>query len=145
MPALAKKEMLIPGETSYLNVVRQEVCNFLGQSPLSKNDINLVQLAIDEAVANIMEHSQDECRYQVTIEMTMELDGEKFVVVLRDSGKEFNPMTIKSADIQEHVRKGKKRGLGMLLMRQIMDEITYSFVSGSKNELKMTKIFNKIS
>ena len=138
MQSPLQKEMLIPYETSYLKAVRTTITEFLEDGPFPKSEINLIQLAVDEAVANIMEHSEDKQKPD-TIEMCLELDKKVFKVILRDNGRQFDPMTVKSPNIKEHVKEGKKRGLGLLLIRQIMDEITYSFINGVKNELRMVK------
>ena len=46
---------------------------------------------------------------------------------------------IPDPDMKEHVQRGHKKGLGIFLMRQIMDEVRYKFKDGVKNELTLVK------
>jgi anti-sigma regulatory factor (Ser/Thr protein kinase) len=46
---------------------------------------------------------------------------------------------VDTPDIAEHVAAGRRNGLGIFLMRQIMDEVKYTFVQGFRNELRMVK------
>ena len=46
-------------------------------------------------------------------------------------------------DLEKYVRTGKKQGLGIYLMRRIMDEVRYEFIRGVRNELRMTKYVRK--
>ena len=41
--------------------------------------------------------------------------------------------------MREHVKIGSKKGLGIFLMRQIMDEVRYQFKEGISNELLLVK------
>ncbi len=54
-------------------------------------------------------------------------------------GRPFDPGTVPDVDLQEHVRHGRKGGLGIFLIRRIMDEVTYSFQAGAPNELRLVK------
>jgi len=51
----------------------------------------------------------------------------------------FNPESIPNPDMKDHVQRGHKKGLGIFLMRQIMDEVRYKFRDGVKNELTLVK------
>jgi serine/threonine-protein kinase RsbW len=59
--------------------------------------------------------------------------------MIRDTGRVFNPESIPNPDMKEHVQRGHKKGLGIFLMRQIMDEVRYKFRDGVKNELTLVK------
>ena len=50
-----------------------------------------------------------------------------------------DPKTVPDVDIQEHVREGRKGGLGIFLIRRIMDEVRYAFQEGMHNELMLVK------
>ena len=54
-------------------------------------------------------------------------------------GEGFDPDRIKEPNMAEHVRAGRKSGLGIFLMRQIMDEVTYRFREGVPNRLRLVK------
>jgi len=99
-----------------------------------------VILAVDEAVSNIMRHAyEDFAKGTRSIEIGFEADEEKIILTLKDSGREFDPTGVRELDINEHVKLGKKYGLGLFLMRRIMDEVKFVFRSGIENMLTMVK------
>ncbi len=133
-------QIVISNETRNLVVVRDFITRLVGQSRLRPEDENRVILAVDEAVSNIIEHAYQETRAG-TIEVEVTCDEERFTIVIRDSGKKFDPDKVDSdIDIEEHVREGRRNGLGILIIRQIMDEVVYRFKEGIQNELKLVKL-----
>ena len=74
-----------------------------------------------------------------SIEIEVEAGDQQFKIVIRDTGRIFNPESIPDPDMKEHVQRGHKKGLGIFLMRQIMDEVRYKFKDGVKNELTLVK------
>ena len=133
-----KDKLVVSNDTKHLIVVRDFIARLIHQSRLAKDDENKVILAVDEAVSNIIEHGYDEGA-EGTIELEVEADEGQFKIVVRDTGRLFNPESIPDPDMKEHVRKGQKKGLGIFLMRQIMDEVRYKFKDGVKNELTLVK------
>jgi anti-sigma regulatory factor (Ser/Thr protein kinase) len=141
MPDDLHRELTIPNETKYLATVRDTVHEVVNGSAFPANDINRIILAVDEAVANIMEHAYDSDapESELTISLEINADSTRFEVVIYDSGKEFDPSDIDTPDMDKHVAAGRRNGLGIFLMRQIMDEVKYTFVQGYRNELRMVK------
>ncbi len=141
MTGTSHKELIIPNLTKHLSSVRDAVTAVVQESEFPNTDMHRIILAVDEAVANIMEHAYEnrDPESKLTINLMLDADSTKFEVRIQDSGKEFDPSDIQTPDIETHVAAGKRSGLGIFLMRQIMDEVKYTFVSGVKNELKMIK------
>ena len=133
-----KDRIVVSNDTKHLVVVREFISRLVLQSRLSRDDENKIILAVDEAVTNIIEHGYDE-GVEGSIELEVETDGVQFKIMIRDTGRIFNPDTIPMPDLTDHVRAGKKKGLGIFLMRQIMDEVRYRFKDGVKNELTLVK------
>lgn len=141
---MIRREFVVPNDTQYLATVRGEVTKVVEQSAFDARDRKLLILAVDEAVTNIMEHAYDnDLEGELDIEMILEADASRFEVVIRDSGKEFDPRGVGIGDVAEHVRQGKRHGLGIFLIRQIMDEVNYNYVHGEKNELQMVKYVDR--
>ena len=147
MSKLIHRELSVPANTSYLAQVRQAVTEVLGKDMFTPVKANLVALAVDEAVANIMEHAYEhlEAQARVTKDVQVILDAtpERLLVIIRDHGMAFDPRKAPDVDMREHVKKGNTGGLGIFLMRRIMDEIHYSYKQGVHNELKMVKYVDR--
>lgn len=91
-------------------------------------------MAVDEACTNIIRHCY-EGRCDRPIELTCTLAEDRLVVTLRDEGVPFDPGQVPPRDLDE-VRPG---GLGLPLIRRIMDEVDYRPGAESGTELILTK------
>lgn len=139
-----RRELTVPCDTSHLSKLRVEVLGVLRACAFSPVKANLIALAVDEAVANIIEHSYGDelnsnSRPPDVIEVVLDVNPQRFEVLIRDHGRAFDPRDIPNVDIRRHAQVGRKGGLGIFLMRRIMDEINYSYKQGVHNELQMIK------
>ena len=133
-----KDRLVVTNDTKHLIVVRDFISRLIRQSRLDRQEENKIILAVDEAVTNIIEHGYDEGA-DGSIELEVEAAENHFQIIIRDTGRVFNPESIPNPDMKEHVQRGHKKGLGIFLMRQIMDEVRYKFKDGVKNELTLVK------
>jgi serine/threonine-protein kinase RsbW len=133
-----KDRLVIANDTKHLTLVREFIARLIQQSALSKEDENKIILAVDEAVTNVIEHGYDD-QNDGSIEIDVVSAPAAFKITIRDTGKIFNPTSTPSLNVQDHVKMGRKKGLGIFLMRQIMDEVKYTFRDGVKNELILVK------
>ena len=142
MPQSYHERITISNDTKFLSLVRDFVARMIRLSSLSREEESKVILAVDEAVTNIIEHAYENQR-DGTIDVEIDTDTSKFKIIIRDSGKEFDPNSIQDPDIYQHVQAGKKKGLGIFLIRQIMDEVKYIFKEGVQNELILVKYIKR--
>ena len=133
-----RDKLVIINDTKLLSQVREFMSRTIRASALPPEDENKVILAVDEAVSNIIEHGYEDDT-QGEIEIEVEADAERFKIRVKDKGKNFDPGSMNKVDILEHVKAGRKKGLGIFLMRQIMDEVRYIFREGVENELTLVK------
>lgn len=133
------RDMRITNETKNLSLVRQVMSEVLERSPFTDRDKNGIVLAVDEAVANVVEHAYGSSRGDV--DLVFDLDAERLEITIRDNGSKFKADAVPTPDIHEHIKKGLKGGLGMFIMRKIMDEVRYAVDSKYVNELVMVKFF----
>ncbi len=138
---VTRDRLVISNDTRFCGVVREFTSKMIKASALPPEIENKIILAIDEAVSNIIEHGYED-QVEGTIEMEISFDASRFTVIIRDQGRQFDPSNIKPVDILDHVRQGRKKGLGVFLMRQIMDEVKYIFKEGVQNELILVKYVN---
>jgi serine/threonine-protein kinase RsbW len=127
----------IINESKNLSLVRKNLSNFIDESPFPRDARNRIILAVDEAIANVIEHAYGSEKGLVQITFT--LDEEKLEVDVCDHGADFKPNVKKDPDINDHIRLGLKGGLGMFLMRRVMDEVAYSTTTEYQNNLAMIK------
>lgn len=103
---------------------------------MSKN----INLAVEEAVVNVMNYAYPEGTVgEVKIDASV-TDG-LLTLLISDSGTPFDPTVKKDPDINLPAEKRAIGGLGILLVRQIMDTVTYRYTDG-KNILTLVKKLN---
>lgn len=138
MPEMIQEEITAPCDTRHLAAIREMIkstaSRCFGQDTLAAK----ITLAVDEAVANVMEHAYEGME-NGDVRVAVYADGEKFTVTVTDQGRQFNPDSIANPNILMHVKEGKRNGLGIFIIRQVMDEIKYTFVQNKHNELRMVK------
>lgn len=132
----------VPSSTGNLALIRDFVNRVGGQAGLDEVEIGNLELAVDEACANVIEHAYEHDQTkQVVIRAIYDEDTLRIEVV--DTGKGFDPQSVQSADIQRLAAERKTGGLGLRLIKTLMDEVHYEVVPGTKNELVMVKRLRK--
>ena len=137
-----QRELTIPNKTEELFNARSFVKDFSNESSIDKTNGNRLTLAIDEALANIVEHAEgmaQNSESDIEISLQLTADDTQFEAVIRDTAVRFDPTDLGDIDLQRHLQSGKNGGLGVFLMRQIMDKVSYTFEEGSMNELRLVK------
>jgi sigma-B regulation protein RsbU (phosphoserine phosphatase) len=100
-----------------------------------------LRLALEEAVVNAMEYAYPAgIKGNVTIRTTF--DGERLRLIISDSGIAFNPTEAVKADTTLSAEERPIGGLGILLMRELMDSVNYERIDG-RNILTLTKRIEK--
>lgn len=105
---------------------------------LSDKDIYEVELAVDEACSNIIEHSYGgEGLGEIDCECLSLPEGLK--IVIHDNGCFFDPDKVPPPNFKLPVSKRNEGGLGLYFMRKLMDEVTFDPCHGSGTLLTMIK------
>lgn len=132
----------VSAHTRNLALVREFLHGAIKRSALPATDINKVVLAVDEAVANTIQHGY-EGREPGSVEILIDADADKFAIKIRDNGVSYDTAKGIEAkaelDLQKHIAGGNKRGLGLFIMRKVMDEVSYTSREGERNELTLVK------
>ena len=134
-----RRALVFPGRTEELERVRAFVREAMAAGGVEARQRNGISLAVDEAVSNVVRHAYEAGR-PGRVEVHIEIDARRCLVRILDSGRSFHPPAgTGEVDLEEHVRQGKRSGLGIFLMRQVMDEVEYTFREGKQNELLLVK------
>jgi len=129
-------EIKISAQPKLLKIVRLSVQHICEISGFSAEDSNNITLAVDEACSNIIKHAYDGPTAK-PIHITCHIFKNRVEFYLRDLGKKANIKEIKSRQLDD-VRPG---GLGVHLIRSVMDEVVYDNSFEVGNQLKLVKFF----
>ena len=127
-------------EVPQLAAFVDEVCEQLGFDMSATMQMNL---ALEEAVVNVMNYAYP-AGEKGDVDIEAMINDEYLVFVISDSGTPFDPTAKAEVDTTLSVEERGIGGLGIHLIRQIMDTINYERVEG-KNVLTLRKKLTKNS
>jgi serine/threonine-protein kinase RsbW len=128
---------VFPGRYDSLEHLGEYVSSQAAAAGLNEKEIYAVQLAVDEAASNIIEHAYGgESRGD--IECVCNVEQNKIEVILRDTGKSFVPEAVPELPIGVPLDEFGPRGAGLMLINKLMDEVHFEFLEGV-NVLTMVK------
>ena len=133
MPAIK-----FPARFEFLDEIRDYVGKKARTARFTDKDVYSIQLATDEAASNIIEHAYSGIP-DAHLELTCAFEQNKLIITLLDHGKPFDFSSVENPDLTADLSHRKIGGLGIYLMRQLMDEVRYE-VTKSGNVLTLIKL-----
>jgi serine/threonine-protein kinase RsbW len=143
MPSIERKFTLqVPSSTENLALIREFVTAVGRQAQLEETEISNLELAVDEACANVIEHAYG---HDITKEVVVraKFDDESLRISVIDEGRGFDPSHVGQDSVEQLIHSRQSGGLGIRLIKKLMDEVSYEIIPGQKNELHMTKKIRK--
>lgn len=121
----------IPCDTKSLKKHRVKLSDILNNYSISEVDKNAMILAVDEVCANIIIHSHN-CSPSDDLHISITIDeGDKVVFEIIDPhGSHFDINQYKEPSLNEIIKKKRKGGVGLILVKRIMDNIEVIKVDG---------------
>ena len=143
MPSLERTFTLqVPSSTENLAMIRDFVTSIGEQAGLTPGEVAQMELAVDEACANVIEHAYGrDMTKEVSVRALLDNDCVEIAVI--DTGRGFDPTAVQQLELDQLISNRKSGGLGMRLMKTLMDEVHYEIIPGKKNELRMVKRLHK--
>lgn len=128
----------VPAETASLETVNTFIQEKLEAIDCPKRARMQMQLAVEEIFVNISSYAYHPEIGQA--EVGVDIDGDPPTVTIRflDQGRPFNPLEKPDADITLSAQEREIGGLGILLVKKIMDQVDYAYENG-KNILIIKK------
>jgi serine/threonine-protein kinase RsbW len=135
------KEMIVKSRTENLSEIRNFIYSAAEEIGINKSVIDDIILAVDEACTNIIKHAY---KYYPDGEIKIKLkyDLHKFTIIIIDHGASFEPNRVPEPDLEKYYQQRKVGGLGMFLMKRLMDEVKYISIPGKYNQVLLSKNLN---
>lgn len=133
-----EKELVVKSTTDNLAQIREFTKSAALESGFSDDVIGKIILAVDEACTNIIKHAY-KYSSEGDIYISIKFDASKFSISITDEGNHFDPNKIPEPDLREYYKQKRIGGLGMYLMKKMMDEVKYSTLTGNKNQVVLVK------
>lgn len=131
-------ELKIPNQTDNLELIREFVSKLSAKVGFNNDDVDKIQTAVDEACTNVIKHAYER-EGEDHIGIIIKIDYQKLTIMITDQGKGFDPKQIKRPKMDEYLAELRVGGLGIYLMKALMDEVDYSIQPGVGNKVRMVK------
>lgn len=112
----------------------EEACDHADIDPTARFD---VLMAVDEACCNVFEHAYAGSTGR--LDLSVETRGKDLIITVHDKGRAFDPDAVPPADIRQPLENRPIGGLGLHMMRQLMDKVAFVFSPEQGNTLIMEK------
>lgn len=115
-----------------------EICDRFELSQEIRNSFSIV---LDDLLNNIINYAFADSEKHV-IEVVLSTDRQRFIASVTDDGVEFDPFLRKEPDTDSGIEEREVGGLGIHLIRNLMDDYSYRRVKG-KNVTTLMKRMSK--
>ncbi|MDX1702381.1 MAG: ATP-binding protein [Melioribacteraceae bacterium] len=132
------KELRVKSKTDNLSLIRDFISSNALEAGISSEAIDNIMLAVDEACTNIIKHAYQSYPDGEII-IKVDYNNSKFTILIIDYGKTFDPTSVPKPDLKKYYQEHKVGGLGMYLMRTLMDDVKYTTVPGKYNQVLLSK------
>ena len=137
-----QKTLGVPAHPRHLAEVRRLVEQTLQEAGVPRRTADLLVLAVDEAVSSIVHYARFK-KQETEITLSVDVDDVRFKATIVDAMNVFTYETGPSNTARRAViEKERAHGLGIFLMRRIMDEILYTYRKGFENELVLIRFLD---
>jgi serine/threonine-protein kinase RsbW len=133
----AQRTAAVPAEAAQLAVLNQFLRDFWSEQGLPPEQALSFELALEEIFVNVVTHGAPQGQVP-QVAVTLSLQGRELSMTLEDDGPQFDPLSLPPPDVTASVSERRQGGLGIFLVRQLMDDVRYQRVA-ARNRLTMSK------
>jgi len=130
-----------PARHDHLRAISSFVMDAIKDSPFDSRQRYAIDLAVDEACSNVIDHAYGG-EEQGEIRILLDLKETGLKLSIQDDGAPFDPDCVIEPDLTSPLETRCERGLGVYLIRNLMDEVVYDFSSPGVNQITMVKYFS---
>lgn len=132
-----EKSIILANDIAEISKLNQFIEEIGDEFSLAPDLVFNLTLVMEEAVVNVINYAYPKEEHE-KIYVSARLHGGSIIMVIADNGKEFDPTLAPEADITLSAEERPIGGLGIFLIRNIMNEVKYERIEG-KNILTLEK------
>lgn len=129
---------MVRASTEHLEEVQEFVREEMEKADCSLKVMTQMEIAVEEIYVNIAHYAYPLGEGDAVIRCGVSKEAESITVQFLDEGTPFDPLAKKDADISLSAEERSIGGLGILMTKKLMDEISYQYEEG-KNILTIVK------
>ena len=138
-----------PSHSTYLSSIRALVSALATEVGFTQDEVTKIEMAVDEACANVIKHAYAPDKQwcwqhrEPEIRLTVHAEKDSLIVEINDHGQRFDLTSYRPMDIETRIHEMRTDGFGVAIMRQFMDELTYTSNNQTGNTLRLVKHLKK--
>ena len=140
MPKDASQTITIRNKLSEIQRVENLLRGFITKHQLPLSFVMDFTLAAEELLTNVMSYGYDD-NAEHLIQLQLRCNETAITLCIKDDGRAYNPLAQPLPDVTAGVMERPIGGLGIYLVRQLMDQVEYAR-DDEKNILTLTKNFS---
>jgi serine/threonine-protein kinase RsbW len=131
-------ELRFPSESKYLHMVHELTRLLAETTGFEPEEAEKIALAVDEATTNVVQHAYGgEAGHE--IEVHFDPSGDNLEIVILHDGEPLEAMPVPQFHLDELVAEHKTGGLGLTIMRQMMDKVEHTKAEAGKNKCVLVR------
>ncbi len=135
---ISENQLTVSGYFENLAKIGDFIGQASAQAELGDRAAYALQMAVDEACTNIIEHAYGgQGRGQIHLTYHIRKDG--LQVIIYDQGTPFDPSQIPKLDTQAPLPERSSRGMGLFFIRKLVDSFEFKFGTPAGNQLILFK------
>jgi anti-sigma regulatory factor (Ser/Thr protein kinase) len=131
------KNFEIRNDLAEIEVLATQLLELCRNNGIDEDVCFEIGLALEEAVSNTIKYGYEDDQVHM-IQVRARMEDQRFLLEIEDDGKAFNPLEKRDPDFSLPVDKKPIGGLGIYLVRSLMDHVEYRR-NGGRNLLRLTK------
>ena len=133
------KDITVDATLDNLEVVQDFVREELEKQECSMKIMMQIEIAVEEIYVNIVHYAYNPSVGKATVRCEVTDNPMQVIIQFLDSGIPFDPLAKEDADITLSAEERDIGGLGIFMVKQSMDEVSYEYKDG-KNVLTIRKV-----
>ena len=129
----------LPCDLSSVDITTDFIYESLSDKCPKNKIINQINVSVDEIISNIVKFAFDGKNNNETFDVSVEEKEHQVIIKFIDKGNPFNPLLNKEVDVTKSVEEREIGGLGIFLVKKLMDYVYYEY----KDEQNILTIIKK--
>jgi serine/threonine-protein kinase RsbW len=134
---VTSRRTAVSADPAQLSVLTEFLREFGSAAALAPAQVGTLELALEEIFLNIAIHGS-EPGIAPRVEVSLHLGTDAVTMTVEDDGPQFDPLSLPPPDVTASLADRKVGGLGVFLVRSLMDTVSYARIAG-RNQLRMSK------
>ncbi len=135
---MIERSLCVVSDAAQLQSLTEFLQQFWNDAQLPPAGAFPFELALEEVFMNVVMHGTHPGQPVPRVTLRLSWDDGQAALVIEDDGPAFDPLSLPSPDLNAPIEERPVGGLGVFLVRELMDEVTYQH-TGTLNQLRMTK------